>query len=245
MKEDEPMDFVQPSAVSTWAFVGVVFWVLIMVVAGVRRVEPRWTGAIVVGLLIWMGLVSGASARIHPGDRSAMAFFLLSNAGALGLALSPVGRRLSALPMAALIGFQGFRLPLELILHSWVVGGTLPPQMTWTGRNWDVLSGALGLLLGLWGMRRPLPRAVGWGYSALGLGLLANVAWTALRSAPTPLRTMMEGPPVQLPYYLPYAWIVPCCVGGALAGHIVLLRRLLSPPQPVLTPDLPNSASSA
>jgi hypothetical protein len=37
----------------------------------------------------------------------------------------------------------------------------------------------------------------------------------------------MVTPPLLLALHLPYAWIGPVCVGGALAGHIVLTRALL------------------
>ena len=33
--------------------------------------------------------------------------------------------------------------------------------------------------------------------------------------------------PLLLPAHLPYAWIVPVCVAGALTGHIVLTRALM------------------
>jgi hypothetical protein len=35
-------------------------------------------------------------------------------------------------------------------------------------------------------------------------------------------------PPLQLVMYLPYALIGPVCVAGALAGHVILTRALLS-----------------
>jgi hypothetical protein len=34
-------------------------------------------------------------------------------------------------------------------------------------------------------------------------------------------------PPLVLAMHLPYAWIVPICVAGALCGHVVLTRALL------------------
>jgi len=34
-------------------------------------------------------------------------------------------------------------------------------------------------------------------------------------------------PPLLLPFHFPYFFIVPVCVGGALAGHIILTRALL------------------
>jgi hypothetical protein len=44
-------------------------------------------------------------------------------------------------------------------------------------------------------------------------------------SSPLPFAWGVK-PPLQLALYLPYAWIVPICVDGALFGHIVLTRAL-------------------
>ena len=60
----------------------------------------------------------------------------------------------------------------------------------------------------------------------LGLGLLLRVASIAVLSSPLPIRRYFEGPPVQLASHVPTVWIVPLCVGGALAGHVVALRWL-------------------
>ncbi len=69
-------------------------------------------------------------------------------------------------------------------------------------------------------------RALAWVANGVGFVLLLNVARVALLSAPLPFAWSVT-PPLQLPFHLPYALIVPVCVAGALAGHLVLTRRLL------------------
>ena len=62
--------------------------------------------------------------------------------GSTLLGLSPLGGWLAgACPVSLPLAFQGFRLPLELVLHSWVRQGVIPETMTWTGSNWDVFIG--------------------------------------------------------------------------------------------------------
>lgn len=100
--------------------------------------------------------------------------------------------------LGALVAFQGFRLPLELVLHAWAEAGTIPATMTWTGQNVDILSGVAALVAAPFAARH---RAAAWLTSIVGALLLA--------------------------FHLPYATILLVCVGGALAGHIVLLRALL------------------
>ncbi len=53
----------------------------------------------------------------------------------VALAFSPVGARLSALPLGLFVGLQAFRLPLEMILHGLHGSGDLPVQMPF---NWIV-----------------------------------------------------------------------------------------------------------
>lgn len=218
--------FVHPSPPSTAAFVAVVLLTVGMALVGVRRVAPEWTGRALLAAALWLALTAAATLVIRRVEPAVMGFLALCNLSALALAFSPVGRRLAGLPLAALVGFHGFRLPLELILHAWVVGGTLPEQMTWSGQNPDVITGALALLLGLVGLWRPLPRRAAALFSLVGLGLLLNVIRVAVGSAPTPLRSFMNDPPVLLPWFVPFSWIVSVCVAGALCGHVVLLRAL-------------------
>jgi hypothetical protein len=138
-------------------------------------------------------------------------------------ALSPIGKSLSIqLPLAWIIGFQVFRLPLELVLHSWAEQGTIPMTMTWNGQNWDIVSGVVALVCAPLASR---VRAAGWLANIVGFVLLLNVARVAILSSPLPFAWGLASP-LQLGFHLPYAFIVPVCVGGALAGHIVLTRKL-------------------
>jgi hypothetical protein len=222
--------FTAPGAASTIAFVGVLLLVAALVLLGLRRVAPSWTGRAVFLLAAWIGLTGLLSSQLEVlGEPGPFVFFGVSNGAALLVALSPVGRRLTTLPAAALVGFHGFRLPLELVLHRWHAEHAIPVQMTWSGENLDVATGLLAVALGAWGWRRPLTPSAVWGFQAVGFGLLLNVMRVAARSTPGPLRAY-PGEPLLLAWHLPYAWIVPLCVAGALAGHVVLLRRQLAQP---------------
>lgn len=220
--------WVQPGAASTAAFVAVCVSVLVMVVAGARRVDPSWTRKAAAAAMLWAGATAAAVLLLDTLPVVAVfGFFGLCNLGAIALALSPVGGRMATLPLAWLVGFHAFRLPLEIVLHRWFEEGTLPVQMTWSGQNPDVLTGILALGLGLWGARAELPRIAAWTFELVGLGLLLNVMRVAVLSAPTPLRAFADEPPLLLAWHLPYGWIVPLCVSAALFGHLVLARRLL------------------
>ena len=231
------MTFTPPSFPSTLAFLGIVSAVLAAIVAGVsaasRRLggpPTRRAGMTALALGVWL---AGTSAIVASGALAAAPmpriplFFAAINLAAVAAALSPVGRWLAAgLPLAALVAFQGFRLPLELVLHSWALQGTIPETMTWTGSNYDIVSGIVAIAAAPFASRS---RATAWAANIVGLTLLVNVGRVAMLSSPLPFAWPDVSPPLQLVLYLPYAWIGPVCVAGALAGHIVLTRALLMP----------------
>ncbi|TNE92743.1 MAG: hypothetical protein EP330_00575 [Deltaproteobacteria bacterium] len=226
------MTMVWPSAGSLVAFLVVVTMVASALVWGVyraslvdgREVARRRSLAVLGGLLLWNGLLGAfvASGALAADYRLAMPFLGISNLVGLGVALSPVGGWLARLPATWLVAFQAFRLPLELVLHAWGEQGTIPMTMTWEGSNLDVITGVAALLLAPFAERR----AVAWLFSALGLGLLVNVARVAVLSSPFDFSWGQE-PPLLLAMFVPLYLIVPVCVAGALCGHVVLLRKLL------------------
>lgn len=224
------------SPLSVCAFVGVCAFVLGAFLRGVwisaqaqRRNPSRPTLLAVLGLLLWLAanaaVVGSGWLEAVPGRLLVAVASMV--AASVGLGLSPLGRWMAlACPIPWLLAFQGFRLPLEIILHSWVQQGVIPMTMTWTGSNWDVVSGVVALCLAPLSARS---RVAAWAGNIVGLGLLANVGRVALLSAPVPFGWQDVTPKLLLPYHLPYALIVPVCVGGALAGHIILTRALLRP----------------
>jgi len=229
------MEFTPGSSGSVAAFVGVVVGVLAAFFAGVHRAYvgtggPAWrtTARVAGATLAWLALLSvpvASGAVIRAPMPGLPLFFGASLLGALAIGLSPLGGRMArGLTLPVLVAFQGFRLPLELVLHVWGESGTIPSTMTWEGANLDIISGALALLCaplaGRW-------RGAAWLANVVGLALLVNVVRVAVLSSGLPFAWPGVSPPLQLAMYLPYAWIGPVCVGGALAGHLILTRALL------------------
>jgi hypothetical protein len=231
---------VEPTAASTYAFVAIVLALCAALVIGVnmaarRAGEPAqraraWTLRTALGVCAWLaltGAVSGSGVLEAPVlPPPLMIFFFASQAVAAVAAFSRLGTLLLHLPMAALIGFQVFRLPLELILHAWAEGGTLPPQMTYNGDNLDIVTGVLALPAAWLATRPAHARWAAIAFNVIGLALLVNVARIAAFSSPVPFRTYLADPPVLLAFHVPYGFIVPICVGGALFGHLLSFRQL-------------------
>jgi hypothetical protein len=230
----------QPSAGSTFAFVAIVLALCALFVLGVHRAavlageSPARRRALTLRAALaigaWLALTGAVPAsRVLEAQLTVpplMIFFFVSQLVAATAAFSAVGTRLLQLPVAALVGFQVFRLPLELVLHAWAQGGTLPAQMTYEGHNFDILTGLLALPAAWLASRKPNARWPVLAFNVIGFALLLNVARIAAFSSPVPFRTYLNDPPVLLAFHFPYGWIVPICVGGALFGHLLVFRWL-------------------
>jgi hypothetical protein len=61
---------------------------------------------------------------------------------AAATAFSGFGGRLAEfLPLWALVGAQAFRLPLELAMDAMYARGVMPVELSYSGRNFDILTG--------------------------------------------------------------------------------------------------------
>ncbi|MEO5769666.1 MAG: hypothetical protein ABIS92_15040 [Polyangia bacterium] len=196
---------------------------------GARRRRTILAGA---GMALWLAAMataalSGLLGRFDLRPPPMVIWFASMVVMTLALAWSPFGRRFAdKLPFVALIGFQAFRLPLELIMHRAAVVGIMPTVMTYTGYNFDIVTGATALPLALYAWRRPVPRWLIVLWNATGQILLFVVAGVALAASPL-FRAFGDA---QLNVWVtefPYVWIA-VMVAAALFGHVVTLRKLMA-----------------
>src|SRR4030095_11438319 len=138
------------------------------VAAGLTRRFDAWA-------LGWVAVVLAASSAgvfQHSEWRPPAFPFLAVTMMALGVALarSAFGDRLArALPLAYLVLFQSFRLPLELLLHRAYTEGVMPVQMSYSGRNFDIVTGISALVLGVAMLIWNVPKAIVWIWNVTGL----------------------------------------------------------------------------
>jgi hypothetical protein len=222
------MSFQPASLASVLAFRLIVAVVVAAFLWAVHRAYGRGRVLLItiLSLLVWLGVLTGlvASGRMESLPLQGLPlFFAPILVICTAAALSPFGGRLATVvPLAALVGFQAFRLPLELVLHTWAGQRTIPETMTWTGQNWDIVSGIVALIAAPLAGRFPVAARIA---NVIGFALLVNVIRVAIMSSPLPFAWGQQ-PPLLLALHLPYALIGPVCVGGALFGHIVLTRKL-------------------
>jgi len=187
--------------------------------------------AVLTALWLAATFAAGASGRLRFDTLppTMVVLMAISWAMALRVGLSATGARLAeGTPLALLVGVQGFRLPLELLMHRAAGEGLMPVQMSFSGRNFDIVTGTTALLLGAalaaWRGRVP-PRLVA-AWNVMGALLLANVLVVALLSAPTPLRVFMNEPANTWIAHAPWVWLPAVFVPAAIAGHVLVFRRL-------------------
>ena len=217
------------------AIVGLFVWGIASAwrLAGVSA-ERAARAALVGGLAAagWMGItgVAAASGIFREWASTPPPFMgLVAAILVLGcsIAFSRVGARLAALPLWVLVAVQSFRFPLELVMHRLVQHGIMPEQMSYTGRNWDVLTGISAVLVagairaGIGGRRLALA------WNIMGLGLLANILGVAILSTP---RFAAFGPDRLNVFvtYVPFVWLPAVMELTALAGHLVIFRAVFS-----------------
>jgi hypothetical protein len=229
------------SPLLAFGFVLIAALLIVTAIAGVHRASracgdpPAETARLVrrfaLALALWVAVISiAAGAGVLTRWHATPPPILLLAAGivVLGIAIaaSPVGDRLArGLPLALLVGYQAFRLPLELLMHRAATDGVMPMQMSYSGRNFDIVTGATAALLGLLLWFRPVPAVVIAVWNLLGVGLLFNIVGVALLSTPRfqyfgadRLNTFVAHPPYVL---LPGVMVL-----AAWAGHLIVFRAL-------------------
>ncbi len=194
--------------------------------------RPLATGGAL--LILWLFLTAGATQTpwLQRWDLRPPPLLLLVPFGvvlATVLGLSSFGWRLAhGLPLWILVGFQAFRLPLELLMSAAADAGLMPVQMSFHGYNFDVVSGLTALPLAILLLDGEPHRRLVCLWNIVGLGLFLNVVVIAIASLP-PFHAFGTGPQ-QLNTWIthfPYIWLPCVLVPAALLGHLVLMRRLL------------------
>jgi len=235
------MDFSPPVAppllISGFVFLPmlVVLVALIGVAAAVRRAGLSRLAYWLVALLV-VGAMTGSLALAAQGALAQFAArpppFVPLTAACIalwvGISSSRVGRALTSLPIAALIGFHVFRLPLELLMHASAGAQLMPRQMSYSGWNFDIVTGVTALLVAPLAAFGGVTRSALLVWNAIGSFLLLVIVIIAVVSAPPLLAFGADAAHANTwVAYAPFIWLPTVLVPAAAAGHVVLWRRLL------------------
>jgi hypothetical protein len=200
--------------------------------AGHTPASARRAGLITASIVgTWMVLtwLAGAAGILKAWDRMPPPFALLivgMVVGSCALAFGPAGRQLARYaPLWALVAVQSFRLPLELSMHAMYGRGIMPAQMSYSGRNFDIVTGATAVVVALLVLSGYAGRRLVVAWNILGFALLINIVIVAILSTPTfaffgadRLNTFVTD--------VPFVWLPAVMVSAALAGHLIIARAL-------------------
>ena len=192
----------------------------------------RAASLIVLAATVWMAVSweLAASGILRKWDATPPPFLLFAATMTLiglRLAFSKVGNRLAQfVPLWALVGVQAFRYPLELAMHRMYERGVMPIQMSYSGRNFDIVTGATALLVAVLILIGRGGRRLALAWNIVGILLLFNVVSVAILSTP---RFAYFGGGDRLNVwvtYPPFVWLPAVLVLAALAGHLVIFRAI-------------------
>ncbi|MFV2058681.1 MAG: hypothetical protein ACC707_19635 [Thiohalomonadales bacterium] len=210
--------------------------VIALVFSIVRRYSPSANAQYVVlgffaaffVLTSWLG-ITGVLADFSTLPPKFFLLFPLELVACLVLVLTKTGKTLvTTIPLKVLVVLQGFRVLPELLLHFAYLDGLAPVQMTFHGRNWDIVTALTAIVLFLVWDRVNKPQLLGWLHSILGIGLLLNIIAIAILSAPTPLRVFMNEPANTFVTTFPYILLPGIHVLAAIFLHMLTIRKLIS-----------------
>ena len=127
------------------------------------------------------------------------------------------------IPQKSLVGLQVFRVFVEIVLWLLFIQNIVPVQMSFEGRNFDVLTGISAPIAAYLLVNNRIALFI---WNICGLALLANILTIAILSLPTPLRVFMNEPANTIVVHFPFVWLPGLLVPMAYGLHFLSLRQL-------------------
>jgi len=191
---------------------------------------------VVISLLIWMVILSGLSMASFFSDFTSFpprfVIIIIVPMVTLVWALlfaNTTKHLLSCVPEQTLVNLQVFRIIVEVLLWLLFIQNLLPIQMTFEGRNFDILAGISAPAIAyLAYSRKMISRKVVIIWNFLCLGLLLNIVVTAILSMPTSFRYFINEPANSIITEFPFIWLPGFLVPLAYGLHFLSLRQLLN-----------------
>lgn len=136
---------------------------------------------------------------------------------------------LAHIPQESLVKLQSFRFYVEVLLWALYASALLPVQMTFEGRNFDIITGVTAVLLttrlGSFVLFDKIPRFIIIVWNIMGLALLINIVGIAILSMPSPLRYFMNEPANTIVTEFPVSLLPAFLVPLAYMLHILSLQK--------------------
>ena len=200
---------------------------LLSIAVTVLTVVAAW--ALVVGggaaMAAHQGLLTDFESVPPPFASAALVFFF----GPIALSRTRVGRTAAdAIPLQLLVLIQAFRLPLELVMSHAADAGIMPEQLSFSGFNYDIVTGVSALVLGVAMIVNPRLN-LRWVklWNLWGSLCLAVIAFIAVSSSPMFMH--FGDAPHQINSWVlhfPYVLLPALLVSHAIFTHAVIFQKL-------------------
>ena len=130
-------------------------------------------------------------------------------------------------PPESIIWIQSFRIVVEILLWRLFVDNLAPIQMTFEGRNFDILSGLTALVVAYLVANKKIssPLVIAWNFACIAI--LVNIVAIAILSMPTPFRVFMNEPSNTIVAKFPIVLLPALLVPLAYGLHFLSLRQWL------------------
>ncbi len=225
-------------------FMTLTFALLFLVVLGYRSVlqksgmeeglRKKRVRSLAIPLIFWLLFLARISTMNFFHDWSAIPpRLIIAVLPPLVFAIALVSSKkmtelLKHVPAHWLIWIQSFRIVMEVILLMLFLENVIPVQMTFEGRNFDILSGIVALFAGYVVYKNKASRNFILGWNIFGLLLLANIVIVAVLSAPLPFRVFMNDPANTVVVYFPFVWLPGFVVPVAYTMHFLSIKKCVA-----------------
>jgi len=208
-------------------FAGSVLWCLLWLLVATRN---RWfvLGVVALGVVHWILAERGIFANTTASPPPQLLLLAPPVIALLIVFALPKGRAwLRGLPLFALTALHALRLPVELVLHDAFTAGLVPQDMTYSGFNFDIVSGISAVLMMAWmRSKHPPGRALLIVWNCVCLVLLGIVVATAALSIPSAVQRMNFDAPNVLVTATPWVLLPAVLVPAVLFAHAAALVGL-------------------
>lgn len=195
--------------------------------------QKRYLNRIIITVVIWTVAVSALSLRGVFGNFDIFPlnigpFLLIPLLIIIIFTFSKTTREvLMHLHPSRIIRLQVFRVFVEILLWLLFIQNLLPIQMSFEGRNFDILAGLTAPVIAYLTLQNKLSKTALIIWNIACLGLLINIVTIAILSMPTPFRYFMNDPANTIVTRFPFVFLPTFLVPLAYMLHFLSLRQLM------------------
>jgi hypothetical protein len=222
------------NAITYVGMIAITFVVTFLTATTLSQGDRRRFVQVLLGMAFLMALtatlaVLGIFAKVDAAPPLFQVFTATVITLVFALGMSRLGSEVASnTSFGKLVILQAFRFPLELVMYTAAVNAIMPIEFSFAGYNFDILTGALAILLGIALLRnKPVPRWVLIAWNAWGIACLVVIAGLAIATSPKVAAFGTEPAKINTwVLFFPYAWLPTVLVSVAVLGHTLVSRKL-------------------